>query len=504
MDIAELNLSVRDFNAVKRFGINSTEELIERLPDFCKEHRRTGAKVTETLHKLGLLPFHLGEWVEPERCAEELAPEEFREGAFIIMGFPTESRDDRKVVLIIKIDGDQLYFIDGKSDLMHHMIGDSKVWHIKLESEEAGMSEEMKPTVIVSEDYTRAVTLTRSIIANAQAAQQSLYEVCKGLKEMRDGKLYKELGYSKFEDYTENEVGIKRRQAHNYIMIAENMSAENVQSIAQIGSTKLTMLAMLDEPTREAVTETVDVESVTVKELKAQITALTAERDENEHAAELLSNELDSAKESLVAKEKQFQAAMESKKRELDSVLEAKERIDKSYRKKHAEWIKSTEEVTHLTERIFSLETELKELESRPVEVAVSEAEAKEIESLTQELEAAKKELAIAKKETYEEAQRIADKVRHDMQNVHEAEMQTLREGYEKQIAETRTESNEEAIDEARFNSFRLVFEELVDELENLLETMYDDPRIAFINRLDNYWTDNLLYLKREGAGAVK
>ena len=137
MEIADLNLSVRDFNAVKRFGINSTEKLIERLPDFCKEHRRTGAKVTEALHKLGLLPFHLGEWVEPERCAEELTPEEFQEGAFIIMGFPTESRDDRKVVLIIKIDGDQLYFIDGKSDLMHHTIGDRTCWHIAEERGQA-------------------------------------------------------------------------------------------------------------------------------------------------------------------------------------------------------------------------------------------------------------------------------------------------------------------------------------------------------------------------------
>lgn len=133
MDISELNLSVRDFNAVKRFGINSTGELLARLPDFCKEHRRTGAKVTEALHKLELLPFHLGEWVEPERCAEELAPEEFREGAFIIMGFPTESRDWRKVVMITKIDGDQLYFIDGKSDLMHHTIGDRTCWHIAEE-----------------------------------------------------------------------------------------------------------------------------------------------------------------------------------------------------------------------------------------------------------------------------------------------------------------------------------------------------------------------------------
>ena len=205
-----------------------------------------------------------------------------------------------------------------------------------------------------------------------------------------------------------------------------------------------------------------------------------------------------------MAKEKQFQAAMESKKRELDSVLEAKERIDKSYRKKHAEWLKSTEEVTHLTERIFSLETELKELESRPVEVAVSEAEAKEIERLTQELEAAKKELALTKKETYAEAQRIADKGRHDMQGVHEAEMQALREGYERQLAEESKKPDRSAIDRGKFYTLKTIFEGIVDELESLLDKLHDDPRIRYINELDNYWTDNLLYLKREGAGAVK
>ena len=177
----------------------------------------------------------------------------------------------------------------------------SKVEELLAGLEESQETQE-EPTVIVSEDYTRAVTLTRSIIANAQAAQQSLYEVCKGLKEMRDGKLYKELGYQNFEDYTENEVGIKRHMAQKYIAIADMENGESIHHFEQIGVTKLALLAKLDEPTRQEVTESVDVESVTVKELKAQITALTAERDENERAAELLSNELDSAKESLCGK----------------------------------------------------------------------------------------------------------------------------------------------------------------------------------------------------------
>ena len=139
----------------------------------------------------------------------------------------------------------------------------------RIEEMLAGM-QEPQAAVIVSEDYTRAVTLTRSIIANAQAAQQSLYEVCKGLKEMRDGKLYKELGYQNFEDYTENEVGIKKVQAYNFVAIASNLSADYVQSI---------------EP---------------------QISALTAERDEANAAIE--------------KKDKQFRQAMDSKNNELTEV----------------------------------------------------------------------------------------------------------------------------------------------------------------------------------------
>ena len=539
MDISDLNLSVRTFNAVCRAEIKTVPELynmyqceseklrllvgnkhFEEIGDALAKHREDvfaeNARAREQLPEQ-----EPGEYFieyDPEVWGDEVTFDMLSrmEGQLVIVndawypGDTPEEDGEGEVMRVLFTDGDTVILDNGepcREEITRQEMDDSvncryctKVWKVK----EANSMNEEKATVIVSEDYTRAVTVTRSIIANAQAAQQSLYEVCKGLKEMRDGKLYKELGYQNFEDYTENEVGIKKVQAYKYVAIATNLTSDFVHSSEQIGTTKLALLAKLDEPTRQEVTETVNVESVTVKELKAQITALTQERDENEHAAELLSNELDSAKETLAAKDKQFQAAMESKKRELDSALEAKERIDKSYRKKHAEWLKSTEEVTHLTERIFSLETELKELESRPVEVAVSEAEAKEIERLTQELEAAKKELALTKKETYAEAQRIADKVRHDMQGVHESEMQALREGYERQLVEESKKPDRSAIDRGKFYTLKTIFEGIVDELESLLDELHDDPRIRYINELDNYWTDNLLYLKREGEGAGK
>ena len=381
MNLSELNLSVRDFNAVKRFGVNSVEELVERLPYFCEHAKATAGRVTEALHECGMLPFKLGQWVEPDQCGEEIGPEELEAGEFVVMGFPTESKDWRKVVMIRAADGDDLLYLDGSGGAPHCRLGDHRVWSIRSEKEEEPNMNEDKTTVIVSEDYTRAVTLTRNIIANAQAAQQSLYEVCKGLKEMRDGKLYKELGYQNFEDYTENEVGIGRAHAYRYLSIAENLTEDFVSSMRQIGTTKLALLAKLDEPTRETVQETVDVESVTVRELKAQITTLTAERDEANAAIE--------------KKDKQFRQAMDSKNNELTEVK--------------AGWKRRSDT---LLEKIAALQKELEEAKAEPQEVAVEDTS--RVEELQKQLEQAQAELAeahaqLAERPMVQEALPVAD-----------------------------------------------------------------------------------------------
>ena len=101
----------------------------------------------------------------------------------------------------------------------------------------------MDEFAVKKNEFQEAYELNQRIIAAAQMAQKSLYEMCVLLKQMRDGKKYKILGYDNFEEYCEEEVGIKRRNAYNYISIIERI--ENVQSIAQIGMTKLTLLASL-------------------------------------------------------------------------------------------------------------------------------------------------------------------------------------------------------------------------------------------------------------------
>ena len=96
----------------------------------------------------------------------------------------------------------------------------------------------------LSAEYKTAVKLNQKIIFAAQMAQKNLYDMCMMLKEMRDNKLYKELGYQNFEDYCENEVGFNRNQAHKYITIIENYG-ENVSSRINFGVTKLYLLSSL-------------------------------------------------------------------------------------------------------------------------------------------------------------------------------------------------------------------------------------------------------------------
>lgn len=93
-----------------------------------------------------------------------------------------------------------------------------------------------------------------------------LSEVCKGLKEMRDNKLYKELNYQNFEEYCEKEVGITYRQAKKYVAIASGFSADEGSRLPSIGTEKLYLLAKLDEPQREEIQQKVDIDSVSVTE----------------------------------------------------------------------------------------------------------------------------------------------------------------------------------------------------------------------------------------------
>lgn len=187
----------------------------------------------------------------------------------------------------------------------------------------------------LSAEYIKAAELDRRIKTSAQLAQQSLYDMCMGFKEMRDSRLYKQLGYSDFGEYCEQEIGFKRSNVYNYIAVVENLPREFVQTSGQIGASKLLLLTKLSDEERTELAENIDLESTTVKELKAKIDILQNERD-----------------------------------RAMESNAEASHQVFMADKK-----------VLEMKNKVTQLEAEIKELESRPIEVAV-ETDSKEVANL--------------------------------------------------------------------------------------------------------------------------
>lgn len=117
-------------------------------------------------------------------------------------------------------------------------------------------------------EYQQAIHLHRDIMANAQTAADAFVEFCKGLKEMRDSKLYTQLGYKTFEDYTVQAVGLKQRQAYSYISTYEKLGTSFLQSNATLGITKLELLAAVPAIDREDVAEEHDLDGMSVSEVR--------------------------------------------------------------------------------------------------------------------------------------------------------------------------------------------------------------------------------------------
>ena len=234
-------------------------------------------------------------------------------------------------------------------------------------------------SLAVTEQYTEAYNLNVKIHTSMQAIQQNLYDMCSALKKMRDGKLYKELGYQNFEEYCENEAGIKRAHAYRFINIIEKLPADFVSSMRQIGATKLTLLTALADEQREELTQTVDLESTTVRELKEQIAALKEE-------SELDRKERDNANDAAQRWKNTAQSAQADNQRLEDQVQSLTDQVKE---------VEEAKENTRLTlkgmldkriEQVHQLEAQIKEMENKPQDVAVVDR-TEEIDRLNAEIE---------------------------------------------------------------------------------------------------------------------
>lgn len=215
------------------------------------------------------------------------------------------------------------------------------------------MSEEIMLT-----EKQQAEALHKQITGFGEVIYQSLYGMCTAIKQMRDSKLYRALGHSTFESYAQDMLGMTASQTYRYIKIADNLSADFVESTPQIGIQKLYLLAMAPEETRSEIIENTDLTETTVRELREQIAALQSAKDTAEADA---AQAKDAVREAEEAKER--------------NRLTLRGIIDKK------------------VELVHQLEAKVKELERKPQDVAVVDR-TEEIDALKAEIEHLRAQLA--------------------------------------------------------------------------------------------------------------
>ena len=190
----------------------------------------------------------------------------------------------------------------------------------------------MNNTEIALKPEQKAFLITERIKDNGKIAVNAVCEIGKDLRTMKVEELYKCIGYESFEDYAEKEFSLKRRQAYQYISVFENLGEAFVQSNAQLGITKLSLLTQMNPEDRAEVMEQNDLEGMTVNEVRELI-------DKTKQQGEQL-------------------AFFEQENTKLKD---------------------SADEAEKLRAEKAELEKRIEELENRPVEVAVSEPEVKEV-----------------------------------------------------------------------------------------------------------------------------
>lgn len=288
----------------------------------------------------------------------------------------------------------------------------------------------------LSASYSKALDLHNRILVSAQLAQTNLWDMCTALKEMRDGKLYKELGYQNFEDYCQTEFNMTARNARNYISIIENISDENRKTFSAFSSSKLYLLSTLSEAEQAEITAENDVENMTVKQLEAEIRELKTRNKELEDA----------------------EWELEQAQRQIKN-LQTESRAQQTTIDEQADYIR--------------------EMEARPIEVAVAEPsdDVRRLRETIRSMEA----------DTARQMERMENEHIADVRQLHERsreeterQLRELREQYEQKLAEaTAADGDDKQI-------FKAYYAAAFDALRRMLDFAGASPNKGFFKEKIN------------------
>lgn len=121
----------------------------------------------------------------------------------------------------------------------------------------------------LSGEVSRANIVHGEIMASKKQVAVGIYELARGLKTMRDEKLYLRLDCEDFESYCEKLAKVNVSQAYKYIKTYEELGGGILQSSGNLGIEKLFLITQLpyDEKNR-ALDDPSEIEGMSVRELK--------------------------------------------------------------------------------------------------------------------------------------------------------------------------------------------------------------------------------------------
>ena len=290
-------------------------------------------------------------------------------------------------------------------------------------------------------EQQEAAAMHFEIVQAAKTAVNSLLDLGRTLKRMRDSGRYKDLGFTSFAEYTEAAVGIKQRQAYNYIQVVESLPARLIEENAAAGVTKLALLSKLNPEDREDLTGDT-LANITVAELKK----LVEERD-------TMAQQL-----NLFQQDEQVETVAEVEAEPLDADTIRQQAEEETRRKLEAEFAEERAKLEAAHAAAIN-EATLKAEKAAAAEVRKAKADAKQ----KAQKETAK-QVAQARQEAAREAAAQQEaKDRAALEQAQQAEAEA------RERAETMAKQMEAGSDEDGVRFF-LLFEQLTDKVDAMRE----------------------------------
>lgn len=247
------------------------------------------------------------------------------------------------------------------------------------------------PEEELTEEQKNFLTVHNEMLMAGQKAADCLCIMATDLKRMRDEELYKAAGFENFKDYVENALNIKERQAYNWINVLA-LPAEYLKQNANLGVTKLALIASASEEVQEKIMQQDDVGSV--RELTAEIKRLQEENADKIKQLKMLEDDLQEKDEKI----KELEEAQPEDNAELQKAIEEKE-IELVKVKQRAETLK--QEALDLEKQLAEAKKAAKEVKTVPDEESKKQAAAEKAraDELEQKLKETNAQLAAAKEQ---------------------------------------------------------------------------------------------------------